>query len=803
MRVDGFVIPAAVPAAGIAPEPMLSAASSFGARFASIMTSIATIAAIDNSHAAAEAALALSNGGLASAKVDEKIGAAPDTTHNTDFDSMASSHSAASSEVNSRSKLSSLNPNLKFVAKKGATKVTGKDVKTDVKTDVKGSAHSDATPRTNSATVLASIASAPVPSPAVAALATPLPAALPAVLQTALQITLPLTARPVGTSWQARSLLEFEKQGLPAAAPNVREVFSNLPSPDRPLPLTATRLPSDSAAPSSVASAASTRPASSASAKFTSAIAVHLPADSETASALPASGQRTFVAANSRPSVSAQTAAAPARTASLASQPSTASTVLSPPTMASSAIARPAVVSSILSAPQPTTQDSQTRSLATLPVPASLPSLPNQSSDQAAPTFVQHTNAVASAKRAVNIFAAPSSSVPLPTATSTSTATAALPQLGGNPLAAVDDPSSTRSNTTSSASSSTTSSTTAPKAPGLSDPRRDNPKSANSEQGKPVLGNNEIDAASILVNPATEETHAILEPGYNIVSDSGSNPASATALDTSPTGAADDSAAIAFAASTGAPTGNPSGNAKSGVNPHPTPARPGQTTGTEKRSSDVAQSKVQWNAIAPNAGPSGVVVKDSSATLTAPTPPTSAPAAQVKSGPAPALPGAHQMLDSAPALAPAATTAVAAGSAAEAQLNSQMNGQMHVGIRTAAFGAVEIHTVVQQSQVGITVHADRDLTRWFSSEVPSLESGLNQHHLHLTAVDFDSGRSGVSAETGFQHGEPRQHFFETHGFQTADPGPVEKEAALESAPVNISDVSPSVGPALTRVNIHV
>jgi hypothetical protein len=123
------------------------------------------------------------------------------------------------------------------------------------------------------------------------------------------------------------------------------------------------------------------------------------------------------------------------------------------------------------------------------------------------------------------------------------------------------------------------------------------------------------------------------------------------------------------------------------------------------------------------------------------------------------------MLDSAPAAVPtAAATPMAPGSAADLQ----MNGQMHMGVRTDAFGAVDIHTVVAQSQVGITVHADRDIARWFSSEVPGLESGLNNSHLNLTGVNFDHGRSGVQTATGFSHGQPRQNFSQPH--QPQSPG---------------------------------
>jgi len=159
------------------------------------------------------------------------------------------------------------------------------------------------------------------------------------------------------------------------------------------------------------------------------------------------------------------------------------------------------------------------------------------------------------------------------------------------------------------------------------------------------------------------------------------------------------------------------------------------------------------------------------------------------------------MLDSAPAAPlPLTPAPIAPGSAADAQ----MNAQMHVGVRTDAFGAVEIHTVVQQSQVGITVHADREIARWFSSEVPGLESGLNKNHLNLTAVDFDSARSGVQTATGFQQGQPRQSFSQTPSSLPAT-APKEDSAPLATSIATTIDILPSglaAGPAQRHVSIH-
>lgn len=189
----------------------------------------------------------------------------------------------------------------------------------------------------------------------------------------------------------------------------------------------------------------------------------------------------------------------------------------------------------------------------------------------------------------------------------------------------------------------------------------------------------------------------------------------------------------------------------------------------------------------------------------APAPPV--PQSPAGSDPAPPLLQAHQILDSAPLAPPTPTPApIVPGSAADVQMNAQVNAHMNVGIRTDAFGSVEIHTVVQQSQIGITVHADRDIARWFNSEVPGLESGLNKSHLNLTAVDFDSGRSGVQTATSFQHGQPRQGFSQTPGPQSEGlPGAATREpdGAAESATVDILPSGRSAGPAGSHFSIHV
>jgi hypothetical protein len=267
-------------------------------------------------------------------------------------------------------------------------------------------------------------------------------------------------------------------------------------------------------------------------------------------------------------------------------------------------------------------------------------------------------------------------------------------------------------------------------------------------------------------------------------------------------------------ASIAATTSDAASNARLGVSAQPASAAALQINGADKKSSsavppsvtpshDVPSHEVPLQGVSSQDIPATLgSVKDLSPTLNASVPPASVPPPQAATAPVPALPQTHQMLDSAPA-APAALppAPIAPDSVADVQMNAQVNAQMHRGIRTDAFGAVEIHTVVQQSQVGITVHADQNLTRWFSSEVASLESGLNQHHLNLTAVDFDHGRSGVQTATSFQQGQPRQDFSHAPGSPSvASP---EQDTASESTTTDILPSDLLAGPTQNRVSILV
>jgi hypothetical protein len=351
----------------------------------------------------------------------------------------------------------------------------------------------------------------------------------------------------------------------------------------------------------------------------------------------------------------------------------------------------------------------------------------------------------------------------------------------------------------------------------------DTPAEAGSPSGSATVDPGFAQAVASDATTAAAVVTSTIEAGFavanNLAGNTVTNTANNTAINGAPSNASSltasnlgasnltlnsNGAAAPTPISLAASASDAASNAKPGFPAQPDPGAV-STTAADKKSSGA----IQPNATAasattaqtvPGAPASGT---EASVTLTASAPPAAAPSPQAGSDSAPALPQPHQMLDSAPPAAPPAPDSAAAAQM-NTQTSAQANAQMHVGIRTDAFGSVEIHTVVQQSQIGITVQSDRDIARWFSSEVPSLESGLNHNHLNLTTVNFDNRGSGIQTATSFQQGQPRQPFSETPGSSSAArPNTLsEEDTALESATVDMLPADLSVGPALTRVSIH-
>lgn len=75
--------------------------------------------------------------------------------------------------------------------------------------------------------------------------------------------------------------------------------------------------------------------------------------------------------------------------------------------------------------------------------------------------------------------------------------------------------------------------------------------------------------------------------------------------------------------------------------------------------------------------------------------------------------------------------------------------EMHIGLRTAAFGAVEVHTVIKENQVGLSVGTEKgDLKTLLATEVPTLRAALHHQDLHFEGIRFLSDNSGVRSDLG-------------------------------------------------------
>jgi hypothetical protein len=63
--------------------------------------------------------------------------------------------------------------------------------------------------------------------------------------------------------------------------------------------------------------------------------------------------------------------------------------------------------------------------------------------------------------------------------------------------------------------------------------------------------------------------------------------------------------------------------------------------------------------------------------------------------------------------------------------------EMHIGFRTPAFGSVEVHTAVRDTQLGLAVSSERgDLRGFLAQEVPGLQTVFHQQGLQFDQIRF-------------------------------------------------------------------
>ena len=131
-------------------------------------------------------------------------------------------------------------------------------------------------------------------------------------------------------------------------------------------------------------------------------------------------------------------------------------------------------------------------------------------------------------------------------------------------------------------------------------------------------------------------------------------------------------------------------------------------------------------------------------------------------------PAANQDLGSQHAASPGAglqplaasppTEATTAGPVETARLVAGVaQSEMHIGLRTQAFGSVEVHTVVRDSQVGLSVGSERgDLRSFLATEVPGLQTTFRQQDLRFESIHFLETSAGTTADfSGGADSQPR------------------------------------------------
>jgi hypothetical protein len=77
--------------------------------------------------------------------------------------------------------------------------------------------------------------------------------------------------------------------------------------------------------------------------------------------------------------------------------------------------------------------------------------------------------------------------------------------------------------------------------------------------------------------------------------------------------------------------------------------------------------------------------------------------------------------------------------------------EMHIGFRSPAFGSVEVHTAVRDTQLGLAVSSERgDLRGFLAQEVPALQTVFHQQGLQFDQIRFVAPGSGTG--TGLSSG---------------------------------------------------
>jgi hypothetical protein len=112
-----------------------------------------------------------------------------------------------------------------------------------------------------------------------------------------------------------------------------------------------------------------------------------------------------------------------------------------------------------------------------------------------------------------------------------------------------------------------------------------------------------------------------------------------------------------------------------------------------------------------------------------------------------------------------------AGSVHVARILKQVErAEMHVGLRTAEFGSVEVHTVVHENKVGLSVGSERgNLPGLLASDSSALNNALQRNHLQLENLKFFEMHSGTPNGGSGGHQSNSQKFLNLAGSEGLEP----------------------------------
>ena len=127
-----------------------------------------------------------------------------------------------------------------------------------------------------------------------------------------------------------------------------------------------------------------------------------------------------------------------------------------------------------------------------------------------------------------------------------------------------------------------------------------------------------------------------------------------------------------------------------------------------------------------------------------------APNASPQIYPAAGIPAGNKSNSEAPGIlpAPAPPAVPQAGPIQSARLLSgPAQSEMRIDLITHTFGNVEVHTLVRENQVGLTIGGDHgDLRSWLAPELPILQSLLKRQDLHVSNMTFLGSDQGSFAD---------------------------------------------------------